>query len=273
MKASPIIGVQCVGGLALALVAAPVVAQSAWLDQEPGGFSVELLRPSLEGPSGLTATSLVTFVTGSVRVGEGVALVVELPFSRLRPHLDGADPVRALGNPYIGLRSIRVSESGWRFGLGARVPIAPGSLDAESARWLAASNTDRLGAFGDWACLDVRGRYVRRLGGGAYLSSRLGAVLDMPLRGGADPEVFALYGGRGWVQSGELRLGAGVSGRMWVTQSVALGTRLMLHDAGLWADYDFGRLRPGVRFQMPVGGGPSGTVSSVVGLTVQYALN
>lgn len=274
MKASLTLGVQCVGSLALALVAAPVVAQSAWLDQEPGEFSVELLRPSLEGPGGLTATSLVTFATASVRVGDGVALIVELPFSRLSPDFDGAEAVNALGNPYVGVRSIPASERGWRFAAGGRVPIADARLEAESARWFGGSNTDRLEAFaGELACFDVHGRYVRPLGGAAYLSARLGAVLDVPLRGYADPEAFALYGARGWVQSGGVLIGTGVSGRMRVAQSVAFGQRRALHDAELWVEYDFGRLRPGIRFQMPVGAGPSWGVSSAVGVTARYALH
>jgi hypothetical protein len=274
MKAGLTIGVQCVGSLALALVAAPVVAQSAWLDQEPGEFSVEVLRPSLEGPGGLAATSLATFATASVRVGEGVALVVELPISRLLPDFPGTDAVTALGNPYVGVRSISASDRGWRFGVGGRVPIADDRLDAEQARWFGGSNTDRLEAFaGELGCLDIRGRYVLPLGGSAYVSARLGAVLDLPLRGDVDPEAFALYGARGWVQSGGVRMGTGVSGRMWVTQDVAFGQWRALHDVGLWVDYDFGRLRPGIRFQMPVGDRPPWGVNSVVGITAQYALH
>lgn len=274
MKTSLIFGVQCVVSVALAPVTAPALAQSAWLDQEPNQFSLEMLRPSLDGAADLTAASFVTFATASVRAGERVVLIVELPYSRMRPDFGGAETAAALGNPYIGLRSIRGSEAGWGVETGVRLPLAADNVDGGSARWFGAmsSATDRMEAFAtDLVYFDVRGRYGRPLGAAGHASARLGAALDIPLKGGGDPEIFALYGAGAWVRAEKLRIGTGFSGRMLLTENLDLGER-ELHEAAFWVDYDFGRIRPGVRLQVPVGTSLADAIDSVIGLTVQYRL-
>lgn len=256
---------------ALSFLAVPATGQSFWLDHESGGVSLEVMRPTLsEGD--LTFFSFAAFATAAARIGESTLLVVELPFSRSQPDFEGADAETALGNPYIGIQSAPAERTGLRGSIGARIPLASdGNLAATTG--LLSAPTDRYEAFiPDLAAVEAAGRYVGALGEAAYAAARFGGVVEVPTDGG-DVEFFAKYGAKVWTAPGELSAGLGVSGLYWVTSESELAfADRTLHELGLWIDYAFGGIRPGVRVQIPLGGELSDFVDQVVGLYVRYSL-
>ncbi len=256
---------------AFAFLAVPAAAQSFWLDHESPELSLEVLRPAPAGGD-LTFFSFTAFATMAAQVGESALLVVEVPFSRAEVDVAGADGETALGNPYVGIRSMPEAATGLRWSGGVRIPLASDDAGVATITGLMSSASDRYEAFlPDVVAVSAAGRYVAALSDVAYLSGRLGGVLDIITEGGNDAEFFALYGGKVWVESDGLNAGLGFSGRYWLSdEDAAFGDRT-LHELGIWADYDFGGVRPGIRVQFPLGE-LGDLVDQVVGLYVRYPL-
>lgn len=256
---------------AFAFLAVPAAAQSFWLDHDSPELSLEVLRPA-PANGDLTFFSFTAFATMAARVGESALLVVEVPFSRAELDLDGAEGSTALGNPYVGIRSLPSDATGLRWSGGVRIPLAPDDAGLATFTGLMSSVSDRYEAFfPDVLALSGAGRYVAALSDVAYVSGRLGAVADIITEGNNDAEFFALYGGKVWVESDGLNAGLGFSGRYWLSEeNVDFGDRT-LHELGIWADYDFGGVRPGIRIQFPLGE-LGNEVDQVVGLYVRYGL-
>lgn len=252
----------------LCLLAAPAAAQSFWLDRESGELSLELLHPTPEFGD-LTFFSFAAFATVAAEVGETALLVVELPFSRAAEDFEGAEGETALGNPYVGLRTIPTEATGVRWSAGVRIPLASDNAGVATATGLMSSASDRFEAFiPDLLAVDAAGRYVGALSDVAKASGRFGAVVDVPT-GGGDVELFLQYGAKTWIESQGLSAGLGLSGRYIVSASDVAFADRMFNELGIWADYAFGSIRPGVRVQLPVGD-LSNLVDRVIGVYVRY---
>ena len=254
--------------VAFTLLAAPASAQAFWLDHETSGLSLEVLNPTPE-EGDLDLANLAVFATAAVQIGEGALLVLEIPFSRAEGGVGGSDTETAVGNPYIGFRTAPGEATGLRWSAGVRIPIASDG-NAATGVGLLSSTSDRFEAFiPDLLAVAVAGRYVGGLSDIAYVSGRLGAVGDVPTDEG-DVDVFLQYGAKSWIESQGLAAGLGLSGRYLLTEpDLTFGDRT-LHELGIWAEYAFGSISPGVRVQLPVGDQMSGFVDRVIGIYVQY---
>lgn len=252
----------------LSFLAVPTAAQSFWLEPETSGLSLEVLNPTPEGTD-FGFLSFAMFATAAVRIGTESLVVVELPFSRAESGWWGTEAETALGNPYIGIQTVPTEATGVRWSAGVRVPLASDASGA-SGVGVASSASDRYEAFiPDLFAVNAAGRYVGALGDMAYASGRFGALGDLPT-GDGDAEIFLQYGAKTWIESQGLRAGLGLSGRYLLTESGLTFGQRTLQEVGIWADYDFGSFRPGIRVQLPVGTQMSEFVDNVIGIYVRY---
>ena len=207
--------------LSVFLLAYPATlsAQSVWMGQRPPkSFSIEWLKPSFDGSDVGFLTSAL-FLSGRVPLAANVRLIAELPVAHFSSNFDDASDT-AIGNPYFG---IELGEStGWASGeFGVRVPLAPSDNGAIFVGILA--DFDRFEAFVPdfWS-----------FSGQAALASRSTSGFSVRLRGGPSllintdkaafedgGELYLAYSGQGWYAAGPVQIGAGVTGRMLVTES------------------------------------------------------
>ena len=122
-------------------VLAPPLLQSQTIWTNVGrnkSFTVEYLRPNLEGDNDLSGLSSAIFLSGQFRINRLTNLILELPIARLEQDGDVFEIDQTMvGNPYIGLE-IRTRGSSNFVELGIRPPIASESKVFAAAVGIAA---------------------------------------------------------------------------------------------------------------------------------------
>lgn len=261
-------------GLFLTLLAAPVAAQSYWMDAGNDQFSFEVLRPMLAEDE-LTTTSLALFAAGTFTVRENLAVAFDLPFVRVRHDITEGESSSSIGNPYVGVE--------WglpQFGLqvtgGARLPVAQFEFDRLLGQAFGVLSTvDRMEAFTpETAALLTSAHLTRSLAPAVHVSARLGmnmALYTEAEDGDDSSDLFTLYGAQGWYETGAVRVGGGFLGRLLLTgeEGSSFGDN-SLHEAGLWLDYAVGPTRTGINLRMPLDDQMSDIMDFTVGLIVSY---
>jgi hypothetical protein len=263
--------------LCLMFLAAPAVSQSYWANAGTNQLSLEMVHPDMSsfGGVGWTTSSLTFFGSGSFGIRDNLALNFELPFARAQLDVDGAESSSSIGNPYVG------AEWGLpTYGLvltgGVRLPL---TKDDDEDAFLSQvyglfSTVDRMEAFlPNTTTLQASARLTRELAPGIFAAARLGfngLVYSDTEEGDDSSDLFTLYGAQGWYETGALRLGGGLLGRMILTESDAEDKSM--HEAGVWLDYAMGPVRTGISIRVPLDDPMSDVMDYAVGLTVAYRL-
>ena len=175
-----------------------VTAQSIWLPPGSGNqIALEIFKPSFaDNVSDVTFTSTVWFLSGQIQATPTLALVGEIPLSRIdvkQAWFGDPDAESTIGNPYLGM-VYRSARSTFITELGARLPFVPDDKwDAQlQGLW---SDADRWEAFyPNMIALRIRaGSDVTSPSGTANLVTRfrIGPTFWIPTESDIDGEVFA----------------------------------------------------------------------------------
>ena len=264
-------GAVAVLGLCPSLLAAQTVLTAPTLDKPM--VMLEVIRPSFDESIGnLSAPSGAIFGSTRWPVSGRVHIVGEVPFSygRLTDAGGGGQVSQAaLGNPYAGIEyrfagSPLYIETGIRAPLGTDsefLPILVG-VSSDLDRWEAfASDIVPITAVLNYTPQLASGWVVRLRGGGSSWIST-----------GGDSELFAIANAQGGYTGRRYLVLAGGSSRALLTESGSFGelTAFQL-DAGGW--YEFGRVRPGLQFRLPVDSDLADVTNFSLGVSADVRLN
>jgi len=241
----------------LAALALPVAlnAQPIWLDQsQPRAIALEVLKPKKENTKFLSSTLFLSLRLG---ISNNLVFVGELPFAYAglkNPDLSDSQ----LGNPYLGLELAR-EDSPIFFEFGARVPLVGSGNLATTLGQL--TDADRLEAFAAdimslLAAINFQNVFPPKQ---IFLRARAGALLSLStgdgggglFTSGEDSELFFLLSGQVGYDGKCVFLGAGLTGRIVLTDEGNFGRRSFLQ-LGANARLKLGRFRPGLHFRLPL---------------------
>lgn len=248
-----------------ALLSSTALAQPMTEKQEkPQNFvSLELYKPSFDSSFDHNNFAFETgtmFLSAGLPINDNLRIKAELPFAYCGMK-QGPGSGGTVGNPYLGLEG-HAKGSDIYLEIGARAPIAP-NTDSSDARLngamvgLASEMVDREEAFlSDTVPVIASLSYRPRLESGLGFDLRMGPSLWIATKNDArdNTETYVLYSGRVLYRALEdkLELGAGMSGRWWMTSgSTEIGDQTM-HQATFDISYALGDVRPGIVFRLPV---------------------
>lgn len=251
-------------------------AQSYLLPGTPEkGLWLEVSHPEVETFE-VTVPSTAWYASGRYPVAQSLWAVAEIPFAYGKvdgpaiPELEGGT---VLGNPYLGLEyaaSDRV-----RVEAGARLPLT--TADDFSFGDVVGFLADPLRGeafMQDVVPLSAAVTFSHSLTSGMKLQARSG-VTSMIWRGDDElgETMTALdYGLLGQYPMGLARFGGGLTGRWDVSAEEDGFSENSLHQLGLSADYQFGRLRPGLNLRIPLDEEYRDLVTASMGVYLQVSL-
>jgi len=249
---------------------APIAeAQSIWLDRvDAKSIHVEIAKPFIEGPGdGFFTTSW--FVSGRLRLSERLSFVGEFPFATFK--LDSSFPPgssetsKMIGNPYVGIESPPPAGGGGWFEIGVRAPLA--NEDEPAALTGIATDTERWEAF-------LPNVFVARLAG--HWRSDVVGTPGVDLRVAPtlwvsddlldEVELWTTYGAQVLYHGTAARVGAGLSGRLLVTEEGDFADR-STHQFEAAGDFLAGKVRPGATLRIPL---DDSFADVVVGVTLNF---
>lgn len=254
---------------------APAVLQSQpiWLDQtEPRSIALEVYKPKKENTEFLSSTIFLSLRLG---ISNNLVFVGELPFAYAGlKNVDVSDT--QVGNPYLGLELAR-EDSPLFFEFGARLPLVSSSNLATTLGQL--TDADRMEAFTTdvtslLAALNFQNVFPPKQ---IFLRARVGASLWLStgdggpalITGGEDSELFFLLSGQVGYDGRCLFLGAGLTGRIVLTNEGDFGRRSFLQ-LGANARFKLGRFRPGLHFRLPLEDDLKEVLDFVGGVSLGY---
>ncbi len=256
---------------ALALPVA-LTAQPIWLDQsQPRAIALEVLKPKQDNTEFLSST---LFLSVRLGISNNLVLVGELPFAYVA--LENVDLSKAqIGNPYLGLELAR-KDSPLFFELGARLPLVASRNLATVFGQL--TEADRMEAFNPditnlLAAINLQNIFAKefffRLRGAGSLWLSTGEGGGALLTRGEDTELFFLFSGQTGYDGKRVFLGAGVTGRLVVTEKGNFGRRTFLQLSAN-ARLKLGRFRPGLLFRVPIEDDLQEVLDFVIGPNLSY---
>lgn len=230
--------------------------QGSWVRTGEGErtFALEYQKPSFEGDDFTFLTSVLV-LSGEYPVSDGISAEVELPFAHagLDAPFASSSSSQTFGNPYVGAAFYRDDGSG-AFRVGIRLPLAREFGDDDFATGVGVlSDQDRIERFPpDVLSILGLGEHRTTLETGLTVALHGGGSVMTPTSGGGDTEGYLLYGAGIEAPLQAVRVGAGLAGRMIVTESdLGLGERT-IHQVAFFGRLDRGRVRPAVQFRLPV---------------------
>ncbi|HVP06648.1 MAG TPA: hypothetical protein VMS71_02310 [Candidatus Acidoferrum sp.] len=270
----------CLAGSAVLLVVAymiltgPALAQVAWLSPMDGrGISLEILKPSLDGSGWGFGTSVLN-LTARVPATDQLSLMAQLGIANASLSSSYADysyNETQFGNLYFGAElggkgSTPIAE------LGVWLPMASDEKELSSVVGML-TTWDRFQVYASkMTSLTFRGgyKYVGPPEPGVQLKFLVGPTYMKPNEG--DGELFADYSAECWIRRAQFGVGAGFTGRAWITESdLSFGER-SVHLLGMAGYYDVGQCRLGGTFRIPIDDDLSSEVSFVYGVSISFML-
>ncbi len=258
---------------------AELTAQPIWLDQtQPRAIALEVLKPNQPRKDNTTFLSTTLFLSLRLGISNNLVLVGELPLAYVKQDFDNApeNSETQIGNPYVGLELAR-GDSPIFFEFGARVPLVASENPATFFGQL--TDADRLEAFAPdvtslLAAINFQNVFppkqiFLRARAGALLSLSTGRGVEELLNIGDDSELFFLLSGQAGYDGKCLFLGAGLTGRLVLTQEGNIGRRTFLQ-LGANARFKLGRFRPGLHFRLPLEEDLKEVLDFVGGVSLSY---
>ncbi len=239
-------------------------AQSLWLDpQSDRAVSVEWLHPVF---GGLTDDVLnaATFVSFRYPLRSGLVLEGDIPLA----YADVPD-VRQLvvGNPYLGVR-----HAAGRFAaeIGVRLPLMVDNRDEAQTVGLFA-DMDRWEAFVERVVpVTIQANYTVDWPTGFTLRLRGGPSIWIPTE--EDGEAIVDYAVTGGYRGARVRIVAGLSGMLIVTEPELNLAERSLHELGAMVETRLGPLTPGLQLRLPIDTDPDRPHDVVLGLHLGVAM-
>ncbi|MGH9389526.1 MAG: hypothetical protein ACRD1Z_07915 [Vicinamibacteria bacterium] len=260
--------------LAVPLVAAPwtpAAAQSLWMPRDADHtVMLELLRPTWE-PVDSDLLSGPLLLSGRTALSPRLAFVGELVYARLSGR-NGLEEISSstIGNPYLGLEA-RIGEGPIFLEFGGRPPLASDDDEAFPALITGLyTDVSRFNAFAPNAVSIQTAFNVREVTPSkiAY-RLRFSPMFWKPTQGGGDSELFAIYSFQIGYHGTKARIGAGMSGNVWITEDFEnLGDRSS-NQFEVHADFLSGSIRPGLNLHVPLSY-TAGLVPAVVGANISW---
>jgi hypothetical protein len=264
-----------VTALGLGTGSSAAIAQTIWAPATVDNPTVmlEVARPVLNDDVGnLSTPSGAMFASMWWPVSSRILAVAEVPFSYGRlTSPDGTARIEntAFGNPYVGIE-YRFSGSPLFLEAGARAPLAPEDELVATIVGVT-SDLDRWEAFAtDAVPVLTMLNYTPRLSSGWVMRLRGGAVNWIPTSG--DYDLYGLADAQGGYAGHRFLVLAGGTGRALLTENGSFGNRTAFQlGAGGW--YEFGRVRPGLQFRLPVDSDLTEISDFTFGLSADVRLN
>lgn len=257
------------------VASSPVTAQTIWAP--PAGENptvmLELARPVLSSEIGnLSTPSGVIFASTRWPVSQRIRVVGEVPFSYGRltnPGGGGRVSDAALGNPYAGIE-YRFAGSPLFIETGIRAPLTPDDEFVATVVGVT-SDLDRWEAFAtDIVPVTAMLNYTPQLQSGWVMRLRGGGSNWIPTSG--DYELFGLADAQAGYSGHRFLVLAGGTGRALLTENGSFGERTFFQlGAGGW--YEFGRVRPGMQFRLPVDSDLRDLTDFTFGVSADVRLN
>ena len=229
----------------------PASSQSIWLPRDiDRSVTLEFLKPDFDED----LSSDEDFMTGAAFLSTRLPLSSKLSFIGQIPFARYSGPGisdGALGNVYVGIEE---RGSGSLFGeFGIYLPTssdnAPNALVtgllSDVARWEA--------YFDNTVSAQAALNYHRVTPSHFMVGLRVGPALLIPTESNIDKEIYANYSGRIGYEDRLWRAGAGLTGRMLLTQGNLSLSERTVHQFEVHADVGRGTIRPGIELKIPLG--------------------
>jgi len=263
--------------MAVILMTCPLAAQNYWM--YPGGeksISFEVFKPKFAVGEGYTLLNSVWFLSGHFQTSDRISIMVDLPIVQMDVDSDihpSDEDQTLIGNPYLGLvQSIPLADSSqlWLVGIGARIPLASDEKwPAVSMGWVTMYN--RFEAFvPDLASVNLRLGYLQMLESGLKYTINVDGALMIPTKDGDDTELFIDYNASILLPVDKVSLSCGFAGRMFATADDGDFSEITAHQLGFAGTYDFGTLKPGFNFRLPLDDNLTYVIDYVYGLSLTY---
>jgi hypothetical protein len=251
------------------LLALPASAQSIWLDREhrPSALA-EVYFPNFDDADSHFPT-WVWYAATRLPAGRALSFVAELPYAR--GEFGSGSGEGSIGNPYVGIEYAS-RPTGPRIEFGVRAPLVSDEkllpfilgfftdIERQDA-FVPDQVTVRLGLhYRHAATPDSRVSWDLRFVPAAWIQTD-----DTFL---AESEAFLGYGGTVRYEGDDVRVGGGLTGRWNATNDGADFGEASFHQLDLAADFLHGSVRPGVQLKLPLDDNLTGTLDSVVGVSV-----
>ena len=242
-------------------------AQSIWTAQYPGEHSVtlEIMKPNFSGRSNFSFATSVLFLSTSIPLSDQTNIVLDLPFSHAGSSRSSDNTV---GNPYVGIelgaQNARVYPE-----FGVRLPVLTSFGDRGSSVGVGRfSDFDRFEAFTpDIFSISGMLNYQQRVDSGLTLRLRGGPILSIDPSGGSSEWILA-YSAQAWYQGQQIRIGAGISGRAFLTNGDdSIGER-MVDQLGFTATLISGEYQPGIHIRVPIDDNLGRLLDVVIGIQI-----
>lgn len=247
--------------LVVLLFSSVCISQPMWLTPDDGTvISLEFLKID-KYKTNPTNLSLVTQLSGRVKINSQFYFLMEVPFAHYKPdssslfYYNKASQFM-FGNPFLGLEYYNPNDM-WHCQLGFRPPIASSNkYDVDDYARLA--NYNKAEAFTH----DVISFYGKT--GVKYISSSnisynllCGPVLVIPtVKEDEDDEseIYIDVLAQMCLSTPKVRFKAGISGRYWVSAAHEADglDEQSIHIFGFSADFGSGRFRPGLQLRFPL---------------------
>ncbi len=259
-------------GALLAILPSQVAAQSIWTSQdESSSFSVEWLKPEFSDAEDMSFFSSALFLSGRVWVHDDVRIVGDLPLANV-DYKEGKAGL-AVGNPYLGVE-VGAPESPLWGEAGGRLPLASTNNSALGVGFW--SDYDRCEAFMPHVLsVFALGNYQYQHRSGFSARFRAGPLLWVNTDKGVSgdrTEAYAVYSAQGWYDVDRARFGAGLTGRMIVTEADLKLDERTVHQLGVALIGKFGDVQPGLHLRMPLDKDLNDVLDFVFGMNVTVSL-
>lgn len=252
-------------------------AQSVWVvkDERISGVGIELMIPSLADEFTTEFPTSAFVVYGRFWASDAIRIDLDLPVSHVSAG-DGNLSETDIGNPYVGVGFMN-SENEIFFDIGIRLPFAPD---------LSVSNPNAsVGLFtgllvenyniGKYApeTFSISSQVKYRYQNSSGLIVKVGGGPDVIFPpDDADTEFFLNYHAQLLYGQNDLRIGAGFTGLLLVSESdLSFGERT-IHELGIISAYDFGNVEAGAYLRVPLDEDISDQLNFILGMNLLVAL-
>jgi len=250
-------------------------AQPLWFDRNyDSGLLLEILKPEFEEEDDLTFLTSAWFLSGRFRSSEHLCWTFDIPYTHYGFNSDWADEKDdALGNPYLGVE-IGGSTSPYFGEIGFRLPLAPETYDPAIVAGQFADHIDRAEAFVQ-DVLPIQALINHHSKNTSGLTTRIrGGVINWIAIGERDEsELFLLYSAHTGYGSSKGSIIAGFSGRYLLSENDLDFDEATLHRFSVDTGIQFGRIRPGIHFRLPLDDDLRDVIDYVIGFSLSVGLN
>lgn len=237
--------------LLLVGITTTATARSIWLPPTTSNeMRLTALHPSFDFVD-LDAQSMLWTLSVDNRIRPGRWFVCEVPLAHLSA--DGLDGGTTIGNPYLGMR-VDGADSPWSGDVGVRLPLVSAD-EAATEMGLLGDLVDNAEAWWpDYLTAQAMATWYRADSNAPGFRFGFGPALWF-YTGDSDWaddfEIYLRYYGQVVFPSNDVMFGAGISGRLHLTEDYDGLSESTIHDIAIFAGRRTGKWRPAGRVRIP----------------------